>query len=198
VSASPGEIKAELRRNLRAQAQSFSPAQRAAASLQICARLKKRPIWASAQSILFYYPISGEPNIQPLFAEALAAGKCVVLPRYSPPNGHYEICQVGDLEKDLQRGAFGIHEPNPGCPLFDPKKLDLILVPGIGFALNGLRLGRGKGYYDRLLAEMPGTKCGVAFDWQVAVEIPAEPHDIYLNCILTPTRWQDVAGPCGF
>jgi 5-formyltetrahydrofolate cyclo-ligase len=66
------------------------------------------------------------------------------------------------------------------------------MVPGIGFSLNGCRLGRGKGYFDRLLSGVSGWKCGVAFDWQVTVEIPAEEHDIRLNSIVTPTRWHVV------
>ena len=102
--------------------------------------------------------------------------------------------QVSDLEGSLQPGAFGIREPGPACPLFDLKKLDLLLVPGVGFAFDGSRLGRGKGHYDRMLAETTGFKCGVAFDWQLLVEIPGERHDICLDCILTPTRWHEVAG----
>jgi 5-formyltetrahydrofolate cyclo-ligase len=68
-------------------------------------------------------------------------------------------------------------------------RLDLILVPGLAFDLNGRRLGKGKGYYDRLLAGVSGIKCGVAFDEQVVSEVPAGPHDVRVNCILTPTRW---------
>jgi 5-formyltetrahydrofolate cyclo-ligase len=55
--------------------------------------------------------------------------------------------------------------------------------------MDGRRLGRGKGYYDRLLAAVRGAKCGVAFDQQVVSEIPVEPHDILMNFTLTPTRW---------
>jgi len=62
-------------------------------------------------------------------------------------------------------------------------------VPGLGFDLSGHRLGRGRGYYDRLLAGIAGVKCGVAFDPQVVAQIPAERHDVNMNFILTPTRW---------
>jgi 5-formyltetrahydrofolate cyclo-ligase len=68
-------------------------------------------------------------------------------------------------------------------------RLDFALVPGLGFTTDGRRLGRGKGYYDRVLAQVRGFKCGVAFDQQIVDEIPAEPHDAQLDCILTPTRW---------
>jgi len=74
-------------------------------------------------------------------------------------------------------------------------RLDLALVPGVAFDLNGHRLGRGKGYYDRLLAMLTGPACGVAFDQQIVSQVPNEPHDVRLSCILTPTRWHDVTGP---
>ena len=74
---------------------------------------------------------------------------------------------------DLEPGQFGVLEPRAACPAVPLNALDLILVPGVGFAPDGRRLGRGKGYYDRLLAGFQGTKCGIAFDWQVAMEIPA-------------------------
>jgi len=187
--------KADLRRKLRAIAREHSAAERARDSSAVCERLRMQRVWREARAILFYHPMADEPDIQPLIAEALDAGKIAGLPRYSADEGRYEACEVRDLALDLRPGNYGIHEPSSECSIFDLKKLDLILAPGIGFALNGLRLGRGKGYYDRLLADTPAFKCGVAFDWQLAVEISSEPHDIRLNSIVTPTRWHEVTGP---
>jgi 5-formyltetrahydrofolate cyclo-ligase len=194
MSANAAELKAQLRRTLREEAKRFSPAERAAASAQMCQRLTEQNRWKRAQSVLFFYPMPDEPDIRCLFPAALAGGKATAFPRYSSADQHYVACQVHDLARDLRPGTFGIHEPAVDCPIFDRKKLDLVLVPGVGFALNGFRLGRGKGYYDRLLAEISGFKCGVAFEWQLAVEIPAESHDICLDCILTPTHWHEVTG----
>jgi len=70
----------------------------------------------------------------------------------------------------------------------------LIVAPGIAFDLRGRRLGRGKGFYDRLLANAAGVKCGICFDEQLLAEIPVEPHDVALDFIATPTRWQDCRG----
>ena len=145
MSGDASELKADLRRKLRAEAQRFSSTERQAASLQICRRLAQQDLWQRAQSVLFYYPMAGEPDIHPVFAEALAAGKAAVLPRYCATERHYEARQVHDLEHDLQAGAFGIHEPTTACPIFDLKKLDFVLVPGIGFAFSGIRLGRAGG-----------------------------------------------------
>jgi 5-formyltetrahydrofolate cyclo-ligase len=70
----------------------------------------------------------------------------------------------------------------------------LALVPGVVFDQEGRRLGRGKGFYDRLLPSVGGPLCGVAFDWQVLPAIPVEPHDHVLNYILTPSRWLSCKG----
>ena len=68
---------------------------------------------------------------------------------------------------------------------------DLILVPGIGFDAIGNRLGRGKGYYDRLLSITQGYKCGIGFEEQLVEEIPAAEHDIKMDCVITPQRRLD-------
>jgi len=186
--------KSAWRDYFRGQLRQVPTAERVAGSVALCSRLRAQTVWKKAQAILFFSPMPEEPDIRPLMAEAWALGRQVVLPR-SSLEGHYDFCQIPDGPGALQPGRFGILEPSPACPHFDPKQLDLALVPGIGFSLAGGRMGRGRGYYDRLLAEVPGFKCGVAFDGQVTAELPSEPHDIHLNCILTPTRWHAVSGP---
>jgi 5-formyltetrahydrofolate cyclo-ligase len=104
-------------------------------------------------------------------------------------SGRYVVCEIRDADKDILSGQFGIREPVAACAELTLNRLDLILVPGVAFDLHGRRLGRGKGFYDRLLAVVRGTTCGAAFDEQIVGEIPVEPHDVHLNCILTPTRW---------
>jgi 5-formyltetrahydrofolate cyclo-ligase len=67
-------------------------------------------------------------------------------------------------------------------------KFDLILVPGMAFDLSGNRLGRGQGFYDRILAEVSGIKCGVCHNFQLLENIPTEPHDAQVDFIFTPAR----------
>lgn len=138
---------------------------------------------------MLFASMHSEPDIWPLINEALSAGKTVALPRFCPATQTYEAGCIRDLDTDLQRGKLGIREPGPHCPTFALNRLDLVLVPGVAFDPHGRRLGRGKGYYDRLLAEVRGVKCGVAFDEQIVPEVPVGPHDAPLNCIVTPTRW---------
>jgi 5-formyltetrahydrofolate cyclo-ligase len=169
--------------------------ERTTGSQAACLQLKRQPLWRGAQAILFYAPLATEPDLWPLLLDALVAGKIVTLPRFSKEQNHYVASQIKDASRDVRTGRFDVREPLDSCPEIPLNALDLILVPGIAFDLSGCRLGRGGGYYDRLLAVPRGPACGVAFDRQIVSQIPSEPHDIRLNCILTPTRWQAVTGP---
>lgn len=181
--------KAELRREIRARLKLMTAEERATESAAICTQVEAENRWRNARGVLAYVPTAWEPDVWPLVRECLAAGRPVALLRYVPDGDLYVPCHVRNLERDLQAGQYGIPEPGPHCPIFDLMRLDFALVPGIGFSFNGGRLGRGKGYYDRLLVEVPALKCGVAFDRQIVDEFPLEPHDVRLNCILTPSRW---------
>jgi 5-formyltetrahydrofolate cyclo-ligase len=81
-----------------------------------------------------------------------------------------------------------VREPAASCVEIPLNKFDLVLVPGAAFDLNGSRLGRGQGFYDRLLEKVSGVKCGVAYDFQLLEKIPTEPHDAKVDFILTPSR----------
>ena len=185
--------KAQLRVLLQNKLAKLSMPDQEEASVQVCSRLRQHRFWQTATSVLFYASMNGEVGTRDLVEEALAQGKLVAFPKYDRLLGIYAARQVADLEADLQRGYFGILEPIDRCELAPLNQLDLVLVPGLGFDEAGHRLGRGKGHYDRLLAAVCGIKCGLAFDCQVTAEIPAEPHDVKLDCVVTPSRWLGVA-----
>lgn len=186
---SPAEAKAALRARLRTELKTHSPSVAAATSSQLRARVQTSPVWQNARAVLLFFPIASEPDISPLLADALANGKLLALPRFNAASNAYEAVQVRDLARELVAGPFGVREPTAKCLLVAMNRLDLALVPGLGFDARGCRLGRGKGHYDRLLAGFTGMKMGVAFDFQIVTEVPREPHDIALNAIVTPTWW---------
>ena len=183
------DLKTSLRSQIREKLKAISPSQRELNSSHARAILEQQPIWIEARSILFFAPLSDELDIWPSLTVALSAGKHVFLPRFSPDTKSYTACQIKIPDTDLKVGQFGIREPTETCPQIPLNRLDLILVPGVAFDLHGRRLGRGKGFYDQLLAVVSGKTCGVAFDEQIVNEVPVEPHDVLLNCILTPSRW---------
>ena len=192
ASAVGGAIRAEkaaLRTRLRADLKGVTPEERRAASAFTCARLREQPLWLEARRLLFYAALPDELDLWPLVEETLGEGRTVALPRFLVESGIYAAAIIQNSKQDLVPGKMGILEPGSHCQAMPLNQLDLLLVPGVGFDMNGRRLGRGKGYYDRLLSSVCGVRCGVAMDRQVLPAIPAEPHDVTLDCILTPTRW---------
>jgi 5-formyltetrahydrofolate cyclo-ligase len=178
-------VRAQFHRRL----SSKSPAERAADSRAICRRLIEAPIWEETRSVLFYAPLPEEPDIWPVFMEIWKHGVAVALPKFDPSRKCYAAHLVRDPQTELVIGHFGIREPGSSCPVHPINLLDVVLVPGVAFDFRGRRLGRGAGYYDRLLSDVRGTTWGIAFDEQISGALPVEPHDIHVNCILTPTRW---------
>lgn len=183
------ERKAALRREIRARLQGITPEQRAVASQAIRRRLRESLAWRSAQTVLFFAPMLDEPDLWPLVEESLSAKKTVALPRHVADRQNYAAAQVRDVSTDLGAGKFGIREPLTSCPEISLNLADLVLVPGVAFDLHGRRLGRGRGFYDRLLAGVTGIKCGVSFDEQIVSAVPVDPTDAQVNLVVTPTRW---------
>jgi 5-formyltetrahydrofolate cyclo-ligase len=186
------EEKQALRRLIRDRLAAIPEGLRRERSRQSCEILRQQPVWRRARAVLFYAPLPSELDLSFLMEEALREKRLVALPRFHAGNGEYEAVLV-TRAGECAPGRFGIVEPGEGCPVLPGNRLDLALVPGVAFDPLGHRLGRGRGYYDRLLAMAGGVKCGVAFDEQVADHVPVEPHDVTLDCLLTPTRWQEVS-----
>lgn len=132
-----------------------------------------------------------------LVTEAIAAGKSLALPRFNSESAGYVPCRLDRNSGPLLAGRFGILEPGRDAPEVPANQLDLTLVPGVAFDPMGRRVGRGKGFYDRLLVTISGAKCGICFDQQIRSGLPMEPHDIKLDYVVTPTRWFECGGRHG-
>lgn len=98
-------------------------------------------------------------------------------------------------ESDWAPGVYGIPEPRLDLLTVRPKDIEMILIPGVVFGERGERLGRGAGFYDRFLSDIPGTlRVGVAFDFQViSDEIPQEPWDARMDLIVTESRILEIS-----
>lgn len=180
--------KEALRQRMRAKLRQLAPGERAEAGAALVEAIQRLPQWESASVVLLFAPLPDEPDVWPLVWSALRAGKMAALPRREPGGASYEAARVDDPERDTAPGAFGIREPLSRCPPVPLKRLDFILAPGVAFDRRFYRLGRGKGFYDRLLAGLPGFTCGTGFDFQLVEALPGEPHDVALDCIAIPSR----------
>lgn len=151
-------------------------------SAEIVERLAKRlaPSAETApQTILAYWPLPDEVDIRPLIRRLVEGGNTVLLPRVTGETT-MELRRYTTLD-DLHEGAFHIMEPT-GEVFGNEEQIDVALVPGMAFDAAGRRLGRGRGYYDRLLAAHPGMyKIGICFPFQRVAEVPVDEHDIAMD-----------------
>lgn len=171
--------KKQLRRFIKNMRLMLSEAERAAASGSIFERLEKTAQFLMSSRILMYHALPDEVDTR-MFLDKWAPSKQFFLPRVNGVN--LDILPYD--RSRLELGSFHIEEPT-GDDLVDPSTLELIIVPAVAYDRKGNRLGRGKGYYDRLLAETSACKIGVAYEFQMLEEIPAEPHDVPVDMVIT-------------
>lgn len=155
-------------------------------SAQIILNFQSLEAFQSAKTVALYMAIGGEVDLDPLFPECWKSGKHTCVPVFNAAAGIYEMAEITS-ETDFITGHYGIREPvSPALCSMD--KIDLIAVPGMAFDRKGRRLGRGGGYYDRLLAGYSGVSAALAFDFQILPAIPAEPHDRPVDTLVTEIK----------
>ena len=139
--------------------------------------------------MLCYAAIDGEVDTGPILSQALADGKRVAVPVALRRGSRLVPVEIRDSRKDLSsRGLFGVPQPARTAGRRVPtEKLEFILVPGVAFDRRGRRLGRGRGYFDRFLSQVPASvpRIGLAFGFQVVRAIPFEPHDQPVRTVIT-------------
>lgn len=178
--------KPTLRQHMRERLRALDPAFIASASQQISDNiLHFAAAWPSGTTIALFGGLKNEPDLLPHLLPALNA-QGVRLCFFQIEASELQPRQVCSLD-DLQRGQMNVWEPKPHCPRIEIDALDIILIPGLAFTRDGLRLGRGGGYYDRLLANPAcrAQRIAIAFDLQIVDSIPTEPHDQRVHQIIT-------------
>jgi 5-formyltetrahydrofolate cyclo-ligase len=181
--------KTALRRAFRASIEALDPDRRRADEAALIDRLLGRDDFQTAPVVLLTAAAFPEEiGTRPLIDAVLASGRALVLPRVDRAQRRLVLHRVDDPATQLVPATLGIPEPDPSTPTVDPAALDWVLVPGLGFDRDGFRLGRGGGYYDRLLATLPPhIPCwSIAFDCQLVDALPRDPHDQPVHGIETP------------
>lgn len=145
--------------------------------------------YRQAQTVLGYLNFGAELAAELWVRQALADGKRVLLPRVNQASKHLDLYKVRDLQHDVAPGSWGIREPVvERCTKEEALgTVDFVLLPGVAFTREGVRLGYGGGYYDKLLAHMPHRPVLVAgaFALQVVPEIPQEKTDRNVGWLVT-------------
>jgi len=174
-------VKHKIRSHIRDKIKEYSALEKLAKSDIIKGRLFNDKEFKSAKLVMFYVSLKDEVSTLSMIDEAIKMGKRVCVPVILKEERRLIAGEIRDREKDLERQHFGIYQPIDGhvreVPLED---IDLVVVPGIAFDKNNVRLGRGHGYYDRFLCGLPEKTrtIGIAFDFQVLEYLPKDSHDI--------------------
>lgn len=126
-----------------------------------------------------YAAIDQEVDLKSIFEKCQEAGITTAYPRISDDAMTFH--RIDSLEM-LDTKNLGILEPNQPAPLVVP---DLLVVPGLAFTKNGKRLGRGKGHYDKYLSQHAMYAVSLAFSWALLEDIPTEPHDVFINKVIS-------------
>jgi 5-formyltetrahydrofolate cyclo-ligase len=179
-------IKADIRTKVRAALGAMTPQQKSAESAAICDRLCKLDLYQKAHVVMLFAPMSDEPLIEPVAQHALSRGKMVLLPRVNSFDKVMTAALVQSWPGDLERDPMGFLAPRFDAPTYDPTSIHLIVVPGVAFSATGVRLGRGGGYYDRFLPQIPiHRRVGVCYRCQRVETIPLLDHDEPVSEVVT-------------
>ncbi len=172
-------MKVELRKNIKQRLRSMGDFECKAASGSIWNKLMETKDFKEAHTVLLYWSIAGEPETHE-FIKELSSVKRIVLPVV---NGNELVLKVYD-PGTMKLGAFNILEPGPDAPVVSPQEIDLAVIPGLAFNLKGQRLGRGKGFYDRLLPQLNCPKAGVCYSCAIVDKVPCEPWDMCVDSVI--------------
>ena len=160
---------------------------RAEKSSKATSRLKDLEEFSGAKCVMTYVSKQDEVDTTELIAEMLSSGKRVVVPLVDEEKKELVPCEIFDL-KELRAGTFGVMEPDRNqIRLVAEEDIDLIIVPGRAFDVYCNRLGRGKGYFDRFLKKLCGSKrtVGLAFFEQVLDKVPSSENDVRVDVVVT-------------
>ncbi len=181
--------KAMMRRRARSVRASVPANALEERSARLRERLASLPSFASASSFGLFWPIERhkEVDLRPLAESLLASGKRVAFPRIAELEGPLSFAWVSDTSTLAERG-HGFAEPDESAE--GAVALDVVVVPTLLVDGRGHRLGYGAGYYDRTLPRFcpPGLAVAVAFDFQLAAEIPTLEGDVAVDVVVTDTR----------
>lgn len=178
-------IKKAIRKEIKARKESAGPEKMTSLSLAIQEQVLSLEELSKSKTILLYHSLPDEVGTSLLLEKlsSRASGdKRVVLPVVE---GEYLLLKEY-LPNNMEKGYRDIYEP-AGEDCIDPSEIDLAIIPGVAFDCNCNRLGRGKGYYDRLIPFLNCRKIGLSFDFQITEGIPCEEFDMPLDMVITET-----------
>lgn len=178
--------KKALRKKLIEQSEALPAGYLAESDKGIFEIITNLPEFKNAQTIFSYYSLGWEPDTVRLLQHALLLGKTVALP-VCFKGGIMEARAITSLG-ELSESWYHLMEPLDSTHILQPDALDFIVVPALAFDLEGYRLGRGGGYYDRFLSKTQAFTAGITRERLIYEVLPREAHDIPVRCVVTEKK----------
>lgn len=171
--------KQEIRKKIKSLRTMLSDEDKQKSADKVFSQLEKTAAFLMADRILMYHSLPDELTTIS-FLKKWSDRKHFYLPKVNGVN--LDILPYD--ESKLELGSFHIEEPT-GNDTANPSEIELIIVPAVAYDRSGMRLGRGKGFYDRLLCQTVATKIGVCYDFQLYDKLPSEPHDVPVDMVIS-------------
>lgn len=169
---------------MRARRRALGRARQRRHALQLAAHVAGRRWFRRARRVALYLAVDGEIDLAPLMRLCFRQGKLVYLPRIDR-DGRMRFARH-EASGRLIQGRYGIRQPGNSARVAAPGELDVVIAPLVAFTRQGGRLGMGGGYYDRALAGRRRVKLvGAAHSCQLADELPQDPWDVAMDCVVT-------------
>ncbi|MDR2534933.1 MAG: 5-formyltetrahydrofolate cyclo-ligase [Treponema sp.] len=188
--------KPALRKEIKKQLQTYSAQRFHDEGVSAAARIHTLPIWSQYKTMLFFLNDALEIDTNPLLETAFSDKKQVFVPKTVDPET-IRFFRIYSPTGPWRYGAFDIREPETERPEDELKSEHfpvLVIVPGVAFDRNRNRMGHGKGYYDRFLANLDKEglsyfMLGLCMDAQIVPEIPTEVWDKKMDAICTSSEY---------
>ena len=183
------EAKAALRKQVLARREALPVDARRAAGLAIEKRVFALTKYQRAKCVMAYMSFGMEMDMTAIVEAIIWSGKKLTLPRVDRATKMLSLHRVENMA-DLVAGVWGIREPRADLPTVTIDAIDLVLMPGVAFDIQGNRLGYGAGFYDKLLVSTSAqpTRVAAIFDCQLVDAVPTDAHDQRVHVLITESR----------
>ena len=178
------DVKKKLRNQYKQYRLSLPADIKADYDKRICDTLMNMVSFRYSETILMYAPLEGEIDVISIAERALSLGKKVAFPRCVEDPRNLDFKYVGSLD-ELMSGSYSIAEPPEELESVTDFSKSICIIPGVVFDKEGFRVGYGKGYYDRFLANYDGTKFGLAYSECILPVVPRGRFDRHVDILIS-------------
>ena len=167
--------KQSLRKSIIAKRLELTSEEVCAKSNKVCNKIINMPEYKASKVVYLYYPVNNELDTTAIMEDCMKSGKVMAFPKVE--DGEINFYIASDLD-DFKPGKYNIPEPKGSELAPEP---DIIIVPGVAFSNDGMRVGYGGGFYDRFLSNTSVHSIGACYSMQLLKYVPTMSHDQRLD-----------------